>query len=501
MNLNRLNPWSRVSYRYKVPLALAAAIILTEVVVTFTLVRTAYVGMSRDTRQSALALIQILSLSVREPLVRDDLWRVYEALRIPMAAGDGGSGLMSIIVIDPHMRVYAASDPQRYAVLSPIAGLPPALRAAAETLREGRETFLFNAADRFENSLAVAGAAIMSEDSGLAGYVLVAYDLRIWRQRLNGLVRQVLLVSIPGLLLLLLIGWWWGNKIARPLLTLARVTQRVGREPISNIELSRPKGGGDEIAVLERSFSSMLAQLEHQETLKQDMVAAERLAAVGRVAAGVAHEINNPLGGMLNALDTLEKHGKYDALTGRTIGLTRRGLQQIRRTVNALLVEARLDSSSINPADWQDLRMLIEPQVADKHAMLLWNVPINQALSLPSHLVRQLTLNLLINAKNAVESGGSVSCTATVSGKALKIEIANSGEVIPQEALAHLFEPFRVDDQSGRRTRGLGLWVTYQIVTQMQGSIEVLSERNYTAFTVTLPLYEDEQLSSEEMRL
>ncbi|CAM3889438.1 sensor histidine kinase [Bordetella tumulicola] len=500
MNLSRWSPWSRVSYRYKVPLALAAAIILTEVVVTFTLLRTVYVGMLRDTHQSALALIQVLSLSVREPLVRDDLWRVYEALRIPMAAGDGGSGLKAIIVIDPRMRVYAASDPNRYAVLSSIAALPPALRATAETLREGNETFLFNATDRFEDSLAVAGAAITSEDAGLAGYVLVAYDLRVWRQRLNGLVRQVLLISIPGLLLLLLIGWWWGNKIARPLLSLAHVTQRVGREPIQNIDLSIPKGGSDEIAVLGRSFSSMLAQLEHQEALKRDMVAAERLAAVGRVAAGVAHEINNPLGGMLNALDTLEKHGQYDELTGRTIGLTRRGLQQIRTTVNALLVEARLDSSSITPADWQDLRMLIEPQLVDKHALLLWNVPISQVLSLPSHLVRQLTLNLLINAKNAVEPGGSVSCATTVSDKVLRIEIANSGTAIPQEALAHLFEPFRVDNQSGGKTRGLGLWVTYQIVTQMQGTIEVLSELDYTAFTVTLPLYEDKQVSSKEVQ-
>ncbi|MGY6273789.1 sensor histidine kinase [Achromobacter deleyi] len=487
MNFGRWNFWSKVSYRYKVPLALAAAIVVTELVVTVTLVRTAYVGMLRDTRQSAKTLTQVLSLSVREPLVRDDLWRVYEALRIPLAAGDGAPGLRSILVLDPNLRVYASSDPQQFPVLTPSAALPTELRAAAETLRGDQRAFVFTSPDSLDASLAVAGAAVMSEDDGLAGYVLAAYDAGTWRQRLYDLVARVLLVSIPGLLLLLTLGWLWGNRIAQPLLSLARATQRVGREPAANIEHSRHKDGSDEIAALSKSFSTMLKQLERQEALEREIIAAERLAAVGRVAAGVAHEINNPLGGMLNALDTIEKHGSYDELTGKTLGLTRRGLMQIRRTVGALLVEARLDSPLMHASDWQDLRVLIEPELSEKGATLLWDVTAQQELPLPSHLVRQLTLNLLINAKNAVDLGGTVSCTVTGIQDQLTVEVANSGQHIPDDALPHLFEPYRVDAQKGSRARGLGLWVTYQIVTQLEGTIEVVSEEGYTAFTVTLP--------------
>ncbi|MGW8307430.1 MAG: ATP-binding protein [Achromobacter pulmonis] len=491
MKSARWNPWSRISYRYKVPLALAAAIVVTELVVTATLMRTAYVGMLRDTRQSAMALTQVLSLSVREPLMRDDLWRVYEALRIPLTAGDGAPGLRSIIVLDPGLHVYASSDPHRYPVLTPGAGLPAELAAAAQTLRDDPRTFVFNTPDSLDATLAVAGAAVVSEDAGLAGYVLASYDASIWRQRLYDLVSQVLLVSIPGLLLLLALGWLWGNRIARPLLSLAQATQRVGREPAANIGLSLRKEGSDEIAVLGRSFASMLTQLERQEALEQEIIAAERLAAVGRVAAGVAHEINNPLGGMLNALDTLEKHGSYDELSQRTVGLTRRGLMQIRHTVGALLVEARLDSAFMHTTDWQDLRLLIEPELSEKNASLLWDVTTRDELPLPAHLVRQLVLNLLINAKNAVERGGSVSCTVTGTADRLSVEIANSGQHIPHDVLPHLFEPYRVDARgAGRaegRSRGLGLWVTYQIVTQLQGTIEVISEEGYTAFTITLP--------------
>src|SRR3546814_3123447 len=117
------------------------------------------------------------------------------------------------------------------------------------------------------------------------------------------------------------------------------------------------------MGVLNQQFSSMLNELEAKEALEREMVAAERLAAVGKVAAGVAHEINNPLGGMINALDTLQTHGTPDKLTTKTVELVRRGLNQIRHTVGALLVAARLDASQMSPADWEDLRTLIEPAI------------------------------------------------------------------------------------------------------------------------------------------
>src|SRR3546814_708517 len=175
------------------------------------------------------------------------------------------------------------------------------------------------------------------------------------------------------------------------------------------------------------------------------MVAAERLAAVGKVAAGVAHEINNPLGGMINALDTLQTHGTPDKLTTKTVELVRRGLSQIRHTVGALLVEARLDASRMLPADWEDLRTLIEPELKARHARLLWDVQPNLAVDLPAHSVRQLTLNLLLNAKNAVEPEGSVSCLVQRTTESLTIEISNSGQHIPEAALPHLFEPYPVE--------------------------------------------------------
>lgn len=481
-------PFRHMSYRYKAPLALAAAILATELVVTATFIQTSYSAMRQDMRQGAQALTRMLALSVREPLRRDDLWRAYEAIRIPVDATGPVSGVQAIIVLDQDFNVYAASDPKHYPISTSLAALPDELTHAVAALRDPSQSFYFRYSGYFSQVPGVAGTAVRSDDAGIAGYVLVSYDVSAWRQRVSSLLTRVFWISIPGIILLLLIGWAWGNQVARPLLSLAKAMKRVGREPLSSIRHSLDTTGTDEIGVLGQQFSGMLNELEAKEALEREMVAAERLAAVGRVATGVAHEINNPLGGMINALDTLQTHGTPDKLTTKTVELVRRGLSQIRHTVGALLVEARLDASRMLPADWEDLRTLIEPELKARHARLLWDVQPNLAVDLPAHSVRQLTLNLLLNAKNAVEPEGSVSCLVQRTTESLTIEISNSGQHIPEAALPHLFEPYPVEPTLNRNSHGLGLWVTYQIITQLRGTIEVSSEPGFTRFTATLPL-------------
>ncbi|MGT2490328.1 histidine kinase dimerization/phospho-acceptor domain-containing protein [Cupriavidus basilensis] len=207
--------------------------------------------------------------------------------------------------------------------------------------------------------------------------------------------------------------------------------QRIGKVPPMEIAKEVTPAGKDEIGVLSASFKDMLHGLDEKERLEQEMVTAERLAAVGRVSTGIAHEINNPLGGMLNAVDTLATHGNPDAFTKKTLGLLERGLNQIRTTVGALLVEARLDSPAMTQADWQDLETLITPQVHERAGALVWDVTIGQPIPLPSHLVRQLVLNLLLNAVKAVRDGGHIWFEARIEGATLEMAVANDGDPHP----------------------------------------------------------------------
>src|SRR3546814_15347450 len=139
-SFNWLSPFQHMSYRYKAPLALAAAILATELVVTATFVQLSYLAMRQDMRQGAQALTRMLALSVREPLRRDDLWRVYEAIRIPVDATGPVSGVQAIIVLDQDFNVYAASDPKHYPISTSLAALPDELtHARSEERRVGKE--------------------------------------------------------------------------------------------------------------------------------------------------------------------------------------------------------------------------------------------------------------------------------------------------------------------------------------------------------------------------
>jgi signal transduction histidine kinase len=207
------------------------------------------------------------------------------------------------------------------------------------------------------------------------------------------------------------------------------------------------------------------------------------------LTAGIAHEVNNPLVGMLTALNTLRHHDELSPRTLKTLTLLERGLMQIKDTVGALLVEAKVKSRDLLPQDVEDVRTLIEPQARERGVSLRWDNQLKAALGLPSSSVRQVLINLLLNAVQASEPGGEVSVTITTVETTLSIAVVNGGRVLTDMQTAHLFEPFANEDERGH---GLGLWVCYQIVRQLGGNIAVESELRdglgRTSFAVTLPL-------------
>ncbi len=481
-----------LSYRVKIPLAIIGVIVATELVVGAMLVNRAFNDARRDLEASSRNLAAVLARSLRDPIVRDDVWQAFEVVRTPVDARGANSALQAIVVVGIDGRVFVSSDPVAFPMLSKLEDLPGALVQTASAVDVSTaDDFRFVYLDQAGETQVAAGMRVRAEDGSPLGLLLLQFDTKLYVQRIHAAVAELVLITVPGLLLLLPLGWWWGKRMAEPLAALAATMRNVGDQPAAELIKGLPATGSDEIGAVSDSARRMLASLAEKEALERQMVSAERLAAVGRVSAAMAHEINNPLGGMLNSIDTLEKHGHPDLLTARTLGLLRRGLQQIRATVSALLIEARLDSPEISPQDWDDLKTLIEPQVAQRSIRLNWQVRTMSTLPLPAHQVRQLSLNLLLNAIKAVEAGGVVKLTVEEAGGDLCIEVGNTGAPISSEQLAHLFEPFAIpSERDGRRSLGLGLWVCYQVTMQLGGAINATSEAGWTLFRIRLPIRE-----------
>jgi signal transduction histidine kinase len=482
-----------LSWRLKVPLAITAVILTTELVVTTLLVSRALTDARGDLEASAESLTTLLARSLRDPLLRDDVWQAFEVVTTPLAARRNDSPLQGVIVLDAARQVFVSTEPKRLPVLMPASALPePLAGIASRAATDSR--FHFALGNGFTIPELAAAGPILAEDGSRLGTIVLDFDGAIYADRLRSTVVDVALFSVPGLLLLVPLGWYAGKRLAEPLGRMAQALSRVSDASPEEVVRLLPPEGGDEIGLLSGQARRMLDGLARKAALEREVMASDRLAAVGRVSAAIAHEINNPLGGMLNAIDTALRHGKPDVVTRKTLGLLERGLQQIRATVSALLVEARLDSPRLTGQDWDDLLLLIQPDAAARRLRLVWQIEpaADGEIALPGHEVRQLTLNLLLNAIAAAEpsaDGAALELTVARSPGMLAMVIGNTGPSLPAERLAQMFEPFVAPGAStGSHRHGLGLWVCWQIVQRLKGTIDVASDGEWTRVSVTLPV-------------
>jgi signal transduction histidine kinase len=470
---------NQLSYRIKTPLALVLVILVATASVSVLLVWRSY----NDTKESfisqASSLGRVLSRTLRPALMHDDTWQAYEILRTPLEREENPG--RDFVLLDSRGLVFAASDPRSFPVLARLTSMPLESPSPGESGTQPQRVH-----EAPDGHYVYVLTPVLAEDGAPLGQLVQRYDTDLLKPRLAQVSQGLLLASLPALLLLLPLGWLAGKRLAEPLSHLTECLGRVGREAPDAIQCEFPEGR-DEISQLAKRIHEMLTELHAKQSLEKHLAQSDRLAALGRLSAGIAHEVNNPLGGMLNAISNRRRAGDIDSRTEKTLSLIERGLTQIRSTVSALLVEARLESRALAPADIEDVRTLIAADAQAKRLGLDWSNGLTEPLPLPSAQVRQILLNLLLNAVHAAPAGGQLSLSAEPHGHELVLRVDNDGPAIPARRRDHLFEPFFGEGEG----HGLGLWVTYQLVQQLQGKIGVDSEPGHTRFTVTLPLDEN----------
>lgn len=471
-----------LSLRYKLPLLGAVLILVTATALSASFLVQAWEGVRRDMLKSSGDLGLTMARSLFPALLHDNVWGAFEAVSLPFKDGDESTLAESLIVLDAGRHVFASSHPDAHPVLTELASLGSDFQALDRAIAAAAQDATLTLEP--EGAAHIFIAIPIASDNVRLGTLIVSHNKSwIWG-RFEPLIERAFWMTLLILAVLLPINWYWGGRMVAP---LQLVTGRLSH--ISDGELTPLDPTlypyRDEVGALYTAYGQMVDEMKEKIVLKREVVKNERMAAVGRLTASIAHEINNPLGGMLNAISTLKRYGSPDALNLKTINLLERGLSQIKETVAALLVEAKITSRQLAPQDVDDVRLLVAPSAHKQSTDIVWQSGFDGSLALPSTPVRQLLINLSLNAIQAAGQNGHVRVEVVQRDSILVISVENDGETLSPAQRERLFEPFARLSEHGN---GLGLWICYQIVTQLSGDIHAESTGQLTRFIVTLPL-------------
>jgi len=229
--------------------------------------------------------------------------------------------------------------------------------------------------------------------------------------------------------------------------------------------------------------------IDRLQEANQKLVQSQKLASIGILASGVAHEINNPIGGMFNCVKMLEETGDKEELRHKYHELIKDGLSRIEATVGKLLLMSRRQESEPAIADVDQavdyVLGFIEYKMKKTSISFVSNIQSGISVNLVPLDLQQVIINLMLNSVQAMNEGGSLGISAHKNGSKVVIEVSDTGCGINSDNVQKVFDPFYTTKRPGEGT-GLGLWLVYEIVKKYKGVISVKSNKGQgTIFTLT----------------
>ena len=303
---------------------------------------------------------------------------------------------------------------------------------------------------------------------------------------------MVLLILVVGTIATLLV-FKASNLITSPITHMIDVIRRVKR---GNFEEKMAVDGQDELAEMAAAFNRMTEIIKHNKEMEATLAQQGKMASLGVLSSGVAHEINNPLGVILGYAGYLEGKMTEDDPHFKYIHEIKRESKRCKKIVQDLLGYARTPRPSQELTDLNELMAQIVDFAANHTDMRGVAITTEFAPTLPVVMLdgdqmRQVAINLILNAGGAMPDGGSLTIkTSQLDAAHVQISFCDSGCGISAEHIEKIFEPFYTTKERGT---GLGLAITRQIIEQHHGEISIESTPGQgSTVTVTLPIEREE---------
>jgi len=327
------------------------------------------------------------------------------------------------------------------------------------------------------------------------GSIKIGLSLEEMRSEIQKTRMMLILMGLAGLAMGVGGAALLSRSVTGPLKKLVEATVNISKgEFTQKIDIDSE----DEIGNLAQSFNEMSYQLlltrKRIEEANRKLVQAEKLASIGRIAAGIAHEIRNPLTSVKLNIQKLFQSNRLDEIEKEHLNLSQEGITQMEKFIKELLDFTRVYELNLNRFSIEQILDESVKIIADSLELKKITLEKHYQEALPQVLVdgdkmRQVFLNLLRNAYEAVEEGGRIRVSLSLlkedSGNKIKIDVVDNGPGIPEEFREVIFEPFYTTKSTGI---GLGLPNARKIVEQHKGSIKVKENvKEGASFEILIP--------------
>ena len=463
--------WRRWPVTLRVAFATGALMILLGLIASQRVLSTLSALQNERLQEVAQSHVDAMSVALGPIVLHRDIWEVYDALDRAQSEGVGAR-IRFTAIADDGGRVLASTDPTRAPIDMAIA-----------TLTEGAVPAGDVAAGRGGNLVRIQEPIVVQ--GRMVGQILTELDVSdlVAQRRTTSIA--LLAANALATLAVALAGYFIVRRLLKPVELLTGHMGAADSTPFPVPEHAI-REAGTTFAPLLRNFNGMIGAIDARREAEQRLSERERFVSLGRLSSSLAHEINNPLGGLLNAADTIRTYADRPEVVRDSAEILDRGLKHLRDVSQAILEENRRDRTNtpLSARDFDDLKVLFEPEALRRRQAIDWDVAgaCKNMGAFRAAPIRQISLNLLLNASAAAGDSGRVGFQARPETVGLHLVVTDNGRGLSDQAKKRLLTETPLEPGGG-----VGLRLVRDLVEEWGGRITHERRHEETRISVHFP--------------